>query len=75
MILEPEERIVFEGLGKEISKRELSRICDCAPGTIEKIRLSLQAKAAALDPVGTVTGKQLLRSVKKGSRGDKSRSQ
>jgi DNA-binding NarL/FixJ family response regulator len=59
LVLEPEERVVFEGLKKGKSKRELARICRCAPGTIEKIRSSVQEKAAKHDPVVRTRAKQI----------------
>jgi hypothetical protein len=43
--------MVFHGLQGKESKRELARICGCAPGTIENVRLRLEAKASRLDPV------------------------
>ncbi len=58
-MLTDQELFVFNGLGKGKSKRELARICGCAPGTIEMTRLSLEAKAAHLDPVVCARARQL----------------
>jgi hypothetical protein len=49
--LTSEEQSVFKGLASSKSKRELAVLSRCSPGTIEKRRLQLEAKAASLDPV------------------------
>jgi hypothetical protein len=58
-LLSDEERKVFHGLQEGKSKRELAIICGRAPGTIEKVRLSLEAKAVRLDPVVRARAEQI----------------
>jgi DNA-binding CsgD family transcriptional regulator len=45
-----EERQIFDGLAEGKSKRELAKLCKCAPGTVEKRRRELERKAARHDP-------------------------
>lgn len=48
--LTPDELQIFEGLEEEKSKRELAKLCNCAPGTLENRRKALERKAARHDP-------------------------
>jgi hypothetical protein len=58
-ILDPEEKLVFEGLDNHESMRELARKCGCSPATLEKTRLRLERKAARLDPVVRARAQQI----------------
>jgi hypothetical protein len=59
-LLDNRERTVFYGLKEGKSKRALAKLCACAPGTIDNIRMRLEAKASRQDPVVRARARQIL---------------